>query len=82
MNEVASLKVKLLLPRVASKQSSKIVFDLFGLCGKLLAAGVASVRDHRTLSPCWTESAPACSNMEHTIAKAEPISNTGDISLV
>ena len=46
------------------------------------ATGVASVRRCQKLPPCWTEPVPAGSKMDPPLAKAEPISNIGSISVI
>lgn len=51
------------------------------VCGKSLvasgAAGLASMRRHKKLPPCQTETVPASSKRDPPLAKAEPVSKAG-----
>ncbi|PKU41580.1 protein pxr1-like [Limosa lapponica baueri] len=48
--------------------------------GSSRTAGVASVRRHQKLSPCWLETVAASFEMDLPLAKAEPSSNVGSAS--
>jgi len=42
---------------------------------------VSSVRRHQDLLPCWAQPVPASSKTDPLLAKAEPISDSGDTSV-
>lgn len=60
---------------------NKSSLNLFGRWGQDGAAAVASVRSHQELSPCCTEPVPAGSVMDLPLAKAEPVSKAGGVSV-
>jgi len=61
-----------------------INLSVLGLRGKVFvaggAAGVASVRRHQELPPCWTEPVTVGSKTE--LAKVEPINDAGGTSKI
>jgi len=50
--------------------------------GSRRAAGVAPVRRHQKLPPCWTDPAPDSSKMDTLLDKAEPIGDADDSSVI
>jgi len=44
-------------------------------------AGMASVRRHQELPPCWTATASASSKTDPLLPKAEPVSDAGGASV-
>lgn len=52
------------------------------MCEKEESAKVATTRKHQKLSPCQAQPIPACPNTDLPLAKSEPISDVGGVSVI